>query len=197
MTGKIQRFGRAAQIRGLLAALPAGATDEQLLATGLECSLKQLNNSLNAMCDSEQVRSTTVAGNRIWSLTTAMLKLMRGDSDGAEPSREAADRAVRSVPTGSSNSTTVLHKDEERQELAHLVRAFQKAGGNIEVLGNTVVRPCLSRRQVNDARAAGRTRLGLPAVTPPTSENVVQQNFEPVPAAPTRRQGTGGANERR
>lgn len=158
MTGKIQHFGRAAQIRGLLAGLPAGATDEQLLAAGLECSLKQLNNSLNAMCDSEQVRSTTVAGNRVWSLTTAMQKLMRGDSDGAEPSREAAARVMRSAPTGSNNCTTVLHKDEERQKLAQLMRAFQMAGGKIEVLGNTGIRPCLSRRQINDASADARNR---------------------------------------
>jgi hypothetical protein len=180
MTGKIQRFGRAAQIRGLLAALPAGATDEQLLAAGLECSIKQLNNSLNAMCDSEQVRSTTVAGNRVWSLTTAMLKHMRGDSNGAEPSRQSAARVMRSAPTGSNNSTTVLHKDEERQKLAHLVRAFQKAGGKIEVLGNTGIRPCLSRRQINDASADARNRhikgdgaratpASLSTVTPPRS----------------------------
>lgn len=197
MTGKIQRFGRAALIREALAALPAGATDEQLLSAGIDCSLKQLNNSLKAMCDSEHVRSTTVAGNRVWSLTTAIQRLMGGRGEGAEPSRQAAARVIRSAPTGSNNSTTVLHKDEERQKLAHLVRAFQKAGGKIEILGNTGIRPGLSRRQVNDARAAVRTRPGLPTVTPPTSENVVQQDCELIPPSPPRHQGTGDANERR
>lgn len=64
----------------------------------------------------------------------------------------------RSMPTGSNNSTTVIHKDKERHELAELLASFRKSGGEIEVLGITRLRPNLTRRQVNDARAPGRNR---------------------------------------
>lgn len=64
----------------------------------------------------------------------------------------------RSVPTGSHNSTTVQHKDRERAELADLLATFRRAGGKVEVLGNTPVRRELSRRQINDAAAANRVR---------------------------------------
>jgi len=75
----------------------------------------------------------------------------------------------RSLPTGSHNSTTVQHKDRERAELADLLAAFRRAGGKVEVLGNTPVRRELSRRQINDAAAANRvgTPTSLANVTPP------------------------------
>lgn len=66
-------------------------------------------------------------------------------------------RFERSQPTGSNNSTTVLHKDQERQEIAADLAAFRKRGGQIEVLGNTPLRRELSRRQINDAAASQRT----------------------------------------
>lgn len=62
----------------------------------------------------------------------------------------------RSLPTGSSNSTTCMHKDKERQRIAADLAAYRKSGGQIEVLGNTPVRQELSRRQINDAAAASR-----------------------------------------
>lgn len=62
----------------------------------------------------------------------------------------------RSMPTGSNNSTTVIHKDKERHELAELLASFRKSGGEIEVLGITRIRPNLTRRQINEARAPGR-----------------------------------------
>lgn len=62
----------------------------------------------------------------------------------------------RSLPTGSSNSTTFMHKDKERQRIAADLAAYRKSGGQIEVLGNTPVRQELSRRQINDAAAASR-----------------------------------------
>lgn len=64
----------------------------------------------------------------------------------------------RSMPTGSNNSTTVIHKDKERHELAELLASFRNSGGEIEVLGITRIRPNLSRRQINEARARGRNR---------------------------------------
>ncbi|MFY0183228.1 hypothetical protein PV767_04000 [Stenotrophomonas rhizophila] len=62
----------------------------------------------------------------------------------------------RSLPTGSSNSTTCMHKDKDRQRIAADLAAYRKSGGQIEVLGNTPVRQELSRRQINDAAAANR-----------------------------------------
>ena len=158
MTAKIQRHGRAAAIRALLLNLPAGATAEQLLAAGIECSLKQLNNSLGAMFDSDQVRASITTGNKVWFLTTAMQRLMRGSEDQAAPPVAAAARLERSLPTGSNNSTTVLHKDQERHELAQLLRNFRQRGGVIEILGATAIRPALSRRQINDAGAEARSK---------------------------------------
>jgi hypothetical protein len=64
----------------------------------------------------------------------------------------------RSMPTGSNNSTTVIHKDKERHELAELLASFRKSGGEIEVLGITRISPNLTRRQINEARAPGRNR---------------------------------------
>lgn len=158
MTAKIQRHGRAAAIRALLLDRPAGATAEQLLATGIDCSLKQLNNSLGAMYDADQVRASTTTGNKVWFLTTAMRKLMRGIEDQAAPPVAAAARLERSTPTGSNNSTTVLHKDQERRGLARLMADFRKRGGAIQILGTTPIRPSLSRRQINDASAEARNR---------------------------------------
>lgn len=64
----------------------------------------------------------------------------------------------RSVPTGSNNSTTVLHKDLERQTLAQLLEDFQRRGGSIQVLGTSAIRPSLSRRQINEANAQARNK---------------------------------------
>lgn len=158
MTAKIQRHGRAAAIRALLLDRPAGATAAQLLAAGIDCSLKHLNNSLGAMYDADQVRASTTTGNKVWFLTTAMRKLMRGIDDQAAPPVAAAARLERSTPTGSNNSTTVLHKDQERQELAQLIADFRGLGGAIEVLGTTAIRQSLTRRQINDANAEARNR---------------------------------------
>lgn len=63
----------------------------------------------------------------------------------------------RSLPTGSSNSTTCMHKDKDRQRIAADLAVYRKSGGQIEVLGNTPVRQELSRRQINDAAASSRT----------------------------------------
>lgn len=62
----------------------------------------------------------------------------------------------RSLPTGSSSSTTCMHKDKDRQRIAADLAAYRKSGGQIEVLGNTPARQELSRRQINDAAAASR-----------------------------------------
>ena len=158
MTAKIQRHGRAAAIRALLLDLPAGATAEQLLAAGIERSLKQLNNSLGAMFDVDQVRASITTGNKVWFLTTAMKRLMRGVEDQGAPSVAASAQLKRSMPTGSNSSTTVLHKDQERHELAQLLRDFHHRGGVIEILGATAIRPGLSRRQINDASAEARNK---------------------------------------
>ncbi len=158
MTAKIQRHGRAAAIRALLLDRPAGATAEHLLATGIDCTLKQLNNSLGAMFDADQVRASTTTGNKVWFLTTAMRKLMRGVEDQAASPVAAAARLECSTPTGSNNSTTVLHKDQERQELAKLLADFRNRGGAIEVLGTSAIRPSLTRREINEANAEARNK---------------------------------------
>jgi len=157
MSAKIQQFGRAAAIRTLLLDLPAGASAEELLAAGtLTCTLKQLNSSLAAMRDTGQVQASVTKGNRVWMLTTTMHRLMRTPDARVEPTRAAVARVMRSAPTGSHNSTTVQHKDRERAVIADQLAAFRRAGGKVEVLGNTPVRQELSRRQINDAAAASR-----------------------------------------
>lgn len=157
MSAKIQQFGRAAAIRTLLLDLPAGASAEELLAAGtLTCTLKQLNSSLAAMRDTGQLQASVTKGNRVWMLTTTMHRLMRTPDARVEPTRAAVARVMRSVPTGSHNSTTVQHKDRERTVIADQLAAFRRAGGKVEILGNTPVRQELSRRQINDAAAASR-----------------------------------------
>jgi len=157
MSAKIQQFGRAAAIRALLLDLPAGASVEELLAAGtLTCSLKQLSSSLAAMRDTGQLQASITKGNRVWLLTPTMHRLMRTPDARVEPTRAAVVRVMRSAPTGSHNSTTVQHKDRERAEIAEQLAAFKRAGGKVEVLGNTPVRQELSRRQINDAAAASR-----------------------------------------
>ncbi len=157
MSAKIQQFGRAAAIRALLLDRPAGASDEELLASGtLTCTLKQLNSSLAAMRDTGQVQVSVTKGNRVWMLTTTMHRLMRTPDARVEPTRAAVTRVMRSAPTGSHNSTTVQHKDRDRAVIADQLAAFKRAGGKVEILGNTPVRQELSRRQINDAAAASR-----------------------------------------
>lgn len=157
MSAKIQQFGRAAAIRALLLDRPAGASDEELLASGtLTCTLKQLNSSLAAMRDTGQVQVSITKGNKVWMLTPTMHRLMRTPDARVEPTRAAVVRVTRSAPTGSHNSTTVQHKDRDRAVIADQLAAFKRAGGKVEILGNTPVRQELSRRQINDAAAASR-----------------------------------------
>lgn len=157
MSAKIQQFGRAAAIRALLLDRSAGASDEELLAAGtLTCTLKQLNSSLAAMRDTGQVQVSITKGIKVWMLTTTMHRLMRTPDARVEPTRAAVARVMRSAPTGSHNSTTVQHKDRDRAEIADQLAAFRRAGGKVELLGNTPVRQELSRRQINDAAAASR-----------------------------------------
>lgn len=157
MSAKIQQFGRAAAIRALLLDLPAGASDEELLASGkLTCTHKQLNSSLAAMRDTGQVQVSITKGNRVWMLTPTMHRLMRTPDARVEPTRAAVARVMRSAPTGSHNSTTVQHKDRDRAVIADQLAAFKRAGGKVEILGNTPVRQELSRRQINDGAAASR-----------------------------------------
>lgn len=157
MTAQIQRHGRAAILRALLLDRPAGATDEQLLvASKLNCTLKQINASLRAMHDSEQVRVSTTTGNRVWFLTTAMRKLLCMPDDGVAAARTDPPQAVRPAATGSNNCTTVLHKDHERLQIARDIAQFCAAGGRIEKLGVTPTRSSLTRRQINDATGDAR-----------------------------------------
>lgn len=62
----------AVPVRALLLDRPAGATREQLLAVGIDCSTKQLNSSLAAMCDTGQMQASINRANRIWMLTPTM-----------------------------------------------------------------------------------------------------------------------------
>lgn len=167
MTAKFQRHGRAASIRALLLDRSAGATTEQLLAAGIDCSPKQLNSSLAAMCDTGQVQASINRGARIWMLTPTMHRLMRTPDARVQPTRAAAARVMRSAPTGSHNSTTVQHKDRERAELAEQIATFKRAGGKVEILGNTPARREMSRREINDASGSQRlaqasAQRGLP-----------------------------------
>lgn len=91
-----------------------------------------------------------------WMLTTTMHRLMRTPDARVEPTRAAVARVMRSAPTGSHNSTTVQHKDRDRAVIAYQLAAFKRAGGKVEILGNTPVRQELSRRQINDVAAASR-----------------------------------------
>lgn len=89
------------------------------------------------MSDTGQVQASINRGNRIWLLTPTMHGSMHTPDARVQPIRVAAARVMRWVPTGSHNSTTAQHKDRDRAEIADQLAGFRRAGGKVEVLGNT------------------------------------------------------------
>ena len=56
----------------------------------------------------------------------------------------------------SDAATTIRHRELDRQQLADDLHAFLAAGGHIEVLGHTPLRPLLSRHAANHGSYAER-----------------------------------------
>lgn len=48
----------------------------------------------------------------------------------------------------------------ESAAIAAHIATFQRKGGQIEVLGNSALRPDVTRRQVQDSRIEGRKKAG-------------------------------------
>lgn len=155
MTAKIQRYGRAAKIRDVLFAIPTGATTAEIKAAAdLSDRLSAIGTSLIAMRKSDQVTMAMGPNSIIWHLTPKTR---------AEMARMAATAAVfnrprRALPAASArpsdSSTTIRHKEDARVAIADQLDAFRRAGGKVEVLGNTPFKSVMNRRQGNDSRVA-------------------------------------------
>lgn len=158
MTARIQRYGRAARIRDVLAAFPNGATTVEIKAAGdLPESLKIIGTSLVAMRSSDQVTMTMGPSCILWALTPAVRQEMARLAAAAKIDR----RPRRSLPASAcppDSSTTIRHKEEARNEIANGIEAFRRAGGKIEKLGNTPFKSVHNRRQANESRLAGVPR---------------------------------------
>lgn len=160
MTARIQRYGRAAKIRDVLFEFPKGATTAEIKAAGvLSDKLNAIGTSLIAMRKSDQVTMSMGLNSIVWSLTPKTR---------AEMARMAATAAVfnrprRALPAASArpsdSSTTIRHKDDARAAIADQLDAFRRAGGKVEVLGNTPFKSVMNRRQGNDSRMAKSAKV--------------------------------------
>lgn len=158
MPRKIRSFGRSATLRKLLLDCPAGATADALLGAGqFDCTHKQLHDTLKGMCAAGQVSETRKAGARLWILTDAMRRLMLTPDLVHPPTHAAVAKVMPPSRSISTHSTTIQHKEAERQQLAAELARFRAQGGQIEVLDNTPLRPESTRRQINDAAAIFRS----------------------------------------
>lgn len=159
--GAIQRHGRAARIREVLVHFPAGATVAQIIAAGgIKATAYAVGKSLVSMREQDQVVMSMGNNRLLWALAPRLRQAMA-----AMIGRSVAGpRCPPSMPRfrADDSATTIRHREKDRQALAAQLAAFQKAGGRIEVLGNTPIRPSRTRREVIQGtgsaarRSAGR-----------------------------------------
>ncbi len=157
MAGKIHSFGCTAKLRGLLLDRTEGApTDELLTAGGFDCTKRQLHDSLKAMTASGQVCESKSAGRILWVLSDTMRRLMLTPELVNPPTRAAVEKVMRPKRSISTHSTTIQHKEAERQVMAAKLAHFRAQGGLIQVLGPTPIRLNLSRCHINHISAEVR-----------------------------------------
>ncbi|HDS1561979.1 TPA: hypothetical protein UNJ94_000278 [Stenotrophomonas maltophilia] len=155
MSARPQQTGRAAEVRRVLSMFPQGATVAQIKAAGringthqaIGYTLKVLARSGQAICHRSGVRG-------IWRLSSHAQHAIA-------PLRAAPVRVQPTCTPGpltgvSDAATTIRHRELDRQQLADDLEAFLAAGGHIEVLGHTPLRPLMSRHAANHGSYAER-----------------------------------------
>lgn len=149
MSARIQPHGRAALIREVLTAFPAGATTAEIKVAGeMPESLKVIGTSLIHMRESDQVVMSMGDNCIRWTLTPKIRQAMARIKSLATSQARVASRPAPAHSRASDGATTIRHKEKDRAELERLIAAFQKAGGKIQVLSNTPLKSLLNRRQV-------------------------------------------------
>ena len=148
-----QRTGRADVVRKALAQFPQGATIEQLRTIGrVNASSHVISHTLTGLARSGQAICARSGRTGIWRLAGHVQHAI-APLPAAEPRERRTFRAlVTALPESgraSDASTTVRHKDYERDQLAEDLVAFRAKGGRIEQLGTTPLRPTLSRHTAN------------------------------------------------
>ncbi|MCM2994363.1 MULTISPECIES: hypothetical protein [unclassified Stenotrophomonas] len=134
---------------------PQGATVEQIKTAGrinsthqaIGYTLKGLARSGQAICHRSGVRGIW----RLSSHTQHAIAPLR-----AAPARERPTCVVGPLTGVSDAATTIRHRELDRQQLADDLDAFLAAGGHIEVLGHTPLRPQMSRHTANHGSYAER-----------------------------------------
>ncbi|RXK68639.1 hypothetical protein ERT44_05315 [Stenotrophomonas sp. MA5] len=154
MSGKRLSSGRAAALRQILALMPDGATAAELkIAGNLEASHKVISCTLVGMRRTKQVTVEMNGVRGIWKLTPEMQRQYSQPPQAPAPPR----RQLSPIPHRSSGAVVSPDQKEiERLQLADEIAAFEAAGGVIEVLGNTPLRPLMSRRAANQGSHADR-----------------------------------------
>lgn len=155
MSARPQQTGRAAEVRRVLSMFPQGATVAQIKTAGringthqaIGYTLKGLARSGQAICHRSGVRG-------IWRLSShaqhAIAPLR------AAPVRVQPTHTPGPLTGVSDAATTIRHRELDRQQLADDLEAFLAAGGHIEVLGHTPIRPLMSRHAANHGSYAER-----------------------------------------
>ncbi|MGE8253382.1 MAG: hypothetical protein ACN6RE_12045 [Stenotrophomonas sepilia] len=155
MSARPQQIGRAAEVRKVLSMFPQGATVEQIKTAGrinsthqaIGYTLKGLARSGQAICHRSGVRGIW----RLSSHTQHAIAPLR-----AAPVRERPTVVAGPLTGVSDAATTIRHRELDRQQLADDLNAFLAAGGHIEVLGHTPLRPLMSRHTANHGSYAER-----------------------------------------
>ncbi|WP_329914533.1 hypothetical protein [Stenotrophomonas sp. SMYL86] len=153
MSTRPQHTGRADLVRKALAQFPQGATIEQLRTIGrINASTHAISHTLTGLARSGHATCARSGRTGIWRLAGHVQHAI-APLRAAEPRERRTYRAlVTALPENgrtSDASTTVRHKDYERDQLAEDLAAFRAKGGRIEQLGTTPLRPTLSRHAAN------------------------------------------------
>ncbi len=161
MSASALHTDRADLVRKALARFTQGATIEQLRAIGrVGASSHVISHTLNGLAHSGQAICARSGGTGIWHLA-GHLQYAVAPLRAAESRERGTSRAlVTALPENGragDSSTTVRHKDYERERLAEDLAAFRASGGLIEQLGTTPLRPTLSRHASNHFDYVDRT----------------------------------------
>lgn len=155
MSARPQQTGRAAEVRKALAMFPQGATVEQIKVAGrIKGSNQAIGYTLKGLARSGQAICHRCGVRGIWRLsshTQHAIAPLR-----AAPARVQPTCAVGPITGVSDAATTIRHREFDRQQLADDLDAFLAAGGHIEVLGHTPLRPRMSRHAANHGSYAER-----------------------------------------
>lgn len=146
MSARPQQLGRAAEVRNVLGRFPQGATVEQIKAAGrINASNQAISYTLSGLARSGQAMCHRSGLRGIWRLASHVQHAIAPLC--AAPAR---DRSAVGHLTGVSDAaTTIRYREVDRQQLAEDVDAFLAAGGQIEVLSHTPLRPAMGRHAAN------------------------------------------------